>query len=170
MDVLAADDVMPVLTADWACYTKSADRADFNRLASILAAYPRGFHVYTLPLEDGTLAPVGYTGQYPISESAFHMLHDRPHEITSRGFMLPEAGSPYIYLFNYSIIPSLRGTAFSRQLVKNYAAEIARLDAKGLAAVTVSEDGARVAQKFGLSYRGDMTHDGVKEGVYAAYL
>ena len=56
-------------------------------------------------------------------------------------------------------------------MVKNYAAEINAVpNIGGIAAVTVSPQGKSVAEKFGLTYRGQMTHDGDIEDVYAAYF
>lgn len=108
-----------------------------------------------------------------MTEDVFNVLHDDPGKVTHRGFMKPAPLSPqgsFIYLFNYSIIPALRGTAHSRTLIKNYASELNAIPSLGLAAVTVSADGARIARKFGLTERGSMTHDGEPEQVYAARL
>lgn len=162
------------LAADRACYPRSADRAEPARLFAVMAAFPAGFQVYFAQLPDGTSLPVGYTGWYPVAEDIFAQLYNTPGEIKHRGFIKPLSTlsdkGDYIYLFNYSIIPSLRGTAQSRQLIKDYAATLKNIAIKGMAAVTVSEDGARIAEKFGLSCRGDMTHDGDVERVYAACL
>ncbi len=162
------------LVADFVCYSKSTDRAEYNRLSKVIQSFPQGFTVYFATCADDTTIPVGYTGWYPISENVFSILYHTPSNIKHRGFMqaLPELSQHgnYIYLFNYSIIPSLRGTAQSKQLIKNYAADLKNIAVKGMGAVTVSPDGMRVAEKFGLSYRGDMTHDGVAEKVFAAYL
>jgi hypothetical protein len=75
----------------------------------------------------------------------------------------------YLYLFNASIIPRLRPqTAASRSLLKAFLTDIAKTEARGLASVTVSEDGARICQVLGLAYRGDMIFEGEAEQVYAA--
>jgi hypothetical protein len=157
------------LAADWACYTAPADRAEADRLRAVIAAFPRGFRLY---LSGGE--PVGYTGWYPLPRDVFDRLHDAPQSLTHRGQVMALPGLPpgggYLYLFNYSIVPALRKTAHSRALVQAYAREINATPHLGLAAVTVSPDGVRVAEKFGMSYRGDMTHDGVTEGVYALRL
>lgn len=163
-----AEFVQAALLADHACYQQSADRVDPARLSSVISAFPQGFRVY---LAEGS--PVGYTGWYPVEKDVFNVLHDTPEKITHRGFMKPVPLAPegnWIYLFNYSIIPSLASTAQSRALIKNYAAELKNIDIKGLAAVTVTADGIRIAKKFGLCHRGTMTHDGETEQVYALRL
>jgi hypothetical protein len=161
---------LSVFLADWACYTHPADRGDFARLMSIVAAFPQGFRVYFANLNDGTPVPVGYTGWYPITADMFNVLHDRPHQITHRGFMVPlkelAAQDNYIYLFNYSIIDQLRKTAQSSQLIKGMVDQIKSVAYKGLGAVTVSEDGIRIAEQFGMRFKGDITHDGETESAY----
>jgi hypothetical protein len=158
-----------MLAADWACYPKPQDQAETPRFLSVTAAFPEGFKLYCLP-SNGRLLPVGYTGWYPIEKSVFEILHNTPEHLTHRGAMKPQPLSRdenYIYLFNYSVIQSLRRTPVSARLVKLYAAEILGIPRlKGIAAVTVSEDGQRVARKFGMELRGDMTHDGDIEPVY----
>jgi hypothetical protein len=159
------------LATDWACYALPEDRADFARMNAVMTAFPDGFDFYMATSLEGETVPVGYTGWYSISEEVFAQAHDNPSSVTSRAFMKPLPGlGPYIYLFSYCVIPELRGTAQSGELVKRLAAKMEQTPKKGMLAVTVSEAGARVSQKFGLTYRGDMTHDGVAEGVYAAYL
>lgn len=161
--------VKAAFQADHACYSMPADQVDFERLSGVMAAFPQGFRVYLA----GDI-PVGYTGWYPVAEDVFKILHDAPEKITHRGFMKPVPLAPegnWIYLFNYSVIPALRGTEQSRALVKSYATEIKCLpQVKGMAAVTVSEDGARIAHKFGMTERGIMTHDGAAERVYTTCL
>lgn len=38
--------VQAAFQADHACYALPADRADFERLSSVMAAFPQGFKVY----------------------------------------------------------------------------------------------------------------------------
>jgi hypothetical protein len=153
------------LVADHACYLTKEDRADFLRLRAAIFGFPEGFRLYYM----GD-APVGYTGLYPVAADIFDRLHDTPRTLKHRGDMMPARDGTHIYLFNYSIAPAFRKTAYSRTMMQDYAAAVRSLDCKGLAAVTVSEDGVRVAERFGLRYRGDMTHDGAPEGVYALRL
>jgi hypothetical protein len=161
-----------IFIADWASYTAPADRGDFARMLSVIAAFPQGFRLYLGEDEQGQRAPVGYTGWYPVSADIFNLLHHTPERVTHRGFMVPLKEQPkpdqdnYLYLFNYSVTPALSGTPQSSALVKDFAASLQDVSYTGLSAVTVSPHGARIAEKFGMSYRGDMTHDGEAEGVY----
>ncbi len=176
LDVIAADNtsnpeefVRGVLVADWACYTAPEDQVDEARLRRVIETFPEGFRLY---LREGR--PVGYTGWYPLPRDLFDRLHDTPQNFTHRGQIMPLPSlSPqgdYLYLFNYSIIPALHKTPESSALVQDFARTVRATPHRGMAAVTVSPDGVRVAEKFGMTYRGDMTHDSVKEGVYAFRL
>jgi len=136
--------VRDILAADEACYTAPADRADFERLQAAITAFPAGFRLY---LSGGK--PVGYTGWYPVARDIF---------------------GDYLYLFNYSIIARLHKTAESRAMMQEFARTVRSTSHRGLVAVTVSPDGVRVAEKFGMTYRGDMNHDGVAESVYTLRL
>jgi hypothetical protein len=165
-----ADDSFCIRTliADWACYGTGPDRVEYPRLRRVIASFPQGFRLYTATCPDGTVVPVGYTAWYPISEDIFATLKTAPHRITHRGDIAPVSyatGAP-LYLFNYSIIPALHKTSASRQMLQSYATEITAHGARRLSAVTVSKDGARVARRFGMTYRGDITHDGVNEQAY----
>lgn len=161
--------VLDMLTADWACYAAPEDRVDEARLRRVIDTFPQGFRLY---MKDGK--PVGYTGWYPIPRDVFDRLHDAPQNLTHRGQIMPvpalSQGGDYLYLFNYSIIGALHKTPESRTMIQDFARSVLSTPHRGLAAVTVSPDGVRVAEKFGMSYRGDMTHDGVPEGVYAMRL
>lgn len=164
--------VLGIFFSDWACYTKDADRADFARLVSVVATFPSGFRLWLCRLPDETYIPVGYTGWYPITDSIFELLLHNPASITHRGFMVPcrdlSLQGNNIYLFNYSIIPQLRKRPPSSLLLKNLAKDVSKINAHGIAAVTVSPDGIRVAERFGLRQTGSMTHDGEEEKVFAA--
>lgn len=155
--------------ADWSCYDTPADRVDFARLLFVTQMFPAGFRLWTCILEDGIETPVGYTGWYPVSETVFQTLEKRPDSVTHRGFMFPlrETGnSPLLYLFNYSIVPQLRKTPQSKALLETMAKDMTAIHPRGLAAVTVSEDGIRVAKRYGLKHTGDMVFEGEREGVY----
>lgn len=161
--------VKNMLTADWACYTAPEDQVDEARLRRVIDTFPQGFRLY---MKDGE--PIGYTGWYPIARDVFDRLHDAPQNLTHRGQIMPlpslSQGGDYLYLFNYSIVPALHKTPESKTMIRDFARCVLAVPHRGLAAVTVSPDGVRVAEKFGMSYRGDMTHDGVPEGVYALRL
>lgn len=156
-----------ILAADHACYTKPADRADFPRLQKVMTAFPEGFRLWTCQTPEGKTTPVGYTGWYPIARDTFNRLHERPETIKHRGEIMPFRDSRLLYIFNFSIIEPLRGgTPQSRLMMQTLAQDIAGQNPDGLAAVTVSEDGVRAVRRFGMEYRGDMTHEGDSEGVY----
>ncbi len=156
------------LAADWLSYTAPADQAEFPRLSSVIEKFPSGFRVYFAKIAGGDFYPVGYTGWYPVSDEVFATLHKKPSDIKHRGFMkpVPESARNNIYLFNYSVAPYLIGTEQSGALIKDFAQTIAETPKKSLSAVTVSEHGASVAKKFGMTHSGQMTHDGDVENVY----
>jgi hypothetical protein len=112
---------------------------------------------------------VGYTGWYPIAGPIFDLMYDNPESITHRGIIMPAKleAHPYVYLFNYSVIPQLRKTRHSARVVKSLAQELESIRPRGMATVAVSEDGARIASRFGLSQRGTMRFQGEEEKIYA---
>jgi hypothetical protein len=163
---------LAAFVSDWACYEQPADRADFPRLLSVIAAFPAGFRVWMCRLGPA-FVPVGYAGWYPISRTVFDLLETKPQTITHRGVMVPlrtvDAAQNYIYLFNYSIIPQLRRTAHSKTLLATLAQDLSSVPVAGAAAVTVSPDGARVAERFGLTRTGAMLFENEPEDVYAGH-
>ncbi len=168
------DFIRLAVEADWACYTTEADRAEYDRMKRVITAFPQGFRVYLQTDAAGRDVPVGYTGWYPLPRAVFDRLHDAPQTLTHRGDAAPLTSlSPdgdYLYLFNYSIIPALQKTESSRAMLQTFARAVCATPHRGMAAVTVSPDGARVAERFGLRLRGVMTHDGEPENVYAFRL
>ena len=74
-----------------------------------------------------------------------------------------EEGGSFLYVFNYSVVPALRGTAMAARLLKALADDIARTPHRGLAALTVSPEGERVAARFGMTARAraEGAHDAV---------
>jgi hypothetical protein len=155
--------------ADWASYPRDADRADFARMMSLVAVFPAGFRVWMADVGGASL-PVGYTGWYPIPAHVFDTLRHKPDVITHRRQIVPltamEPGGTSLYLFNYSVVPQLKRTPCSATLLRALADDLRRIAPKGIAAITVSEDGARVARRFGLSHRGEMHSEGEIEQVY----
>jgi hypothetical protein len=163
------------LIADWACYTKPANRFDAPRMARTIENFPQGFRIYCAALGDGTRLPVGYTAWFPIAREVFYRLHDAPQTITHRGQVavaLPtlQSSNNYLYVVNYSVIDSLHKTAHTGVMLRAMAREMRAVPCGGLAAICVSESGVRIAEKFGMKYRGDMTHEGEVEGVYTLQL
>ena len=159
------------LAADWACYEAEADRADFARLRNVIDTFPRGFRLWLCRADDGSFLPVGYTGWYPISEEAFTKAYDNPLLLTHRRELWPRATlSPegdYLWLFNYCILADLRRSVQSRMMLQNYAHDFTLISVRGLAAAVLSDESKRVVARFGMTYRGDMTHNGVSENVFA---
>ncbi len=159
------------LAADWACYEAEADRADYQRLRAVIAAFPRGFRLWLCRNADGAFASVGYTGWYPITAEAFAKAYEDPTRLTHRRELWPRSAlSPngdYLWLFNYCIVASLRHSAQSREMLQTYATDLAGIPVRGMAAAVLSEESKKVVARFGMVYRGDMTHDGVRENVFA---
>ncbi|MGH6815013.1 MAG: hypothetical protein ACREC6_04855 [Hyphomicrobiaceae bacterium] len=157
--------------ADWACYEKPGDRVDFSRLLFVMSVFPSGFRVWMCRLPDGSFVPVGYTGWYPVSETVYESLARNDVHIDYRGLAIPwskvgDTGN-YIYLFNYSIIEALRKSRESRIMMTFLAEQIGHIPIAGMAATVVSEDGARVARRFGLEYVRDVKIDGHSQRVFA---
>ncbi|MDR0525152.1 MAG: hypothetical protein LBG90_04700 [Spirochaetaceae bacterium] len=133
--------------ADLASYTQDADRVDFSRLSYIVNKFPEGFTVWWIQARN-RLYPAGYTGWYYVEESLFKGLQD--DSVTNRFFLPAPAGTEYIYLFNYSLAPALNHTVYSRILMQDYGSVISNAPYKGLFCVTVSADGIRIAERFGM--------------------
>ncbi|HEX4414188.1 MAG TPA: hypothetical protein VH107_11210 [Lacipirellulaceae bacterium] len=163
--------VNAALAADWACYSAAADQADCGRLSVVIATFPRGFNVWFCNVSPSDWLPVAYTGWYPIGAAAFEKAYAKPSLLYHRGELKPEpnlaAGGSFVWLFNYSIIAQLRKSEQSRAMLQRYAHDLSGEKILGRAAAVLSEESKRVVERFGMSYRGDMTHDGVNENVYA---
>jgi hypothetical protein len=159
-----------IFVCDWACFDRPADRVDFLRLLYVVSFFPEGFNLWLANVRGQEWIPVGYTAWYPIARPVFDMMYDDPESITHRGVIMPveSQAHPYVYLFNYSVIPQLRKTRHSARVVKSLARELESIRPRGMATVAVSEDGARVAGRFGLSHRGTMRFQGEAEEIYAA--
>jgi len=144
-------DETALLLADWACY-EGTDRVTLARLRVALAAFPQGFRSWWLHYPEDGWQPVGYSGWHPISEATFRHLESEGGSSDRTVAPLKETprASSYLYLFNYSVIPALRGGEVARQLLSHLGKEIRSAAPRALAAITVSKDGARVAQRFGL--------------------
>ncbi len=140
-----------VLLADWACYVAPADKVTPERLRQAMDTFPQGFRSWWIRSPDRDWLPVGYSGWYPVSKETFSLLEQGA---LSAGRSVPaislaEEGA-LLYLFNYSVLPPLRGSEVARRLVRGLADEVNALQPRGVAALTVSSDGARVAQRFGM--------------------
>lgn len=150
--------------ADWACYTTEVDRVDFTRLAFVMSRFAAGFRVFWSDV-GGRYLPVGYTGWYPIERGAYERLVRCDPPLVDRmvvplGSVPAERPARFLYLFNYSIVPQLRGTPAGKALVTRYVRDVHDADAAGLAAIAVSNDGVRVATRFGLAKTGALNIPG----------
>jgi hypothetical protein len=145
--------LLSVYYADLASYTKEADQVDLPRLWYILNRFPEGFTVWWIAL-DTKKYPVGYTGWYYVEADTFNhiaqMQNNKDIVITHRFFLPSIEKTPYLYLFNYSITPALHHSVYSRALIKDLAATLSNVPYEGIFCATVSPDGIRVAERFGM--------------------
>lgn len=158
-----------ILVADWACYHKLVDRVALHRLSYSASVFPAGFRLWLAkPGEDWL--PIGYSGWYPIAESALRRLELESGQVRDRGEAAPvRTVGGAIYVFNYSIIPQGRsgvGSNVSRLMLRQLASDLDQHKQARRAAITVSEDGSRVARRFGMIHVGDICIDGEPEMVF----
>lgn len=161
--------VLGTFLADLACYPAPVDQVGFERLAYVMHVFPRGFRLWGGEVPGAGWLPVGYTGWYPIAASSFEVLENA--SLRDRMVVpLPaiEPGGSFVYVFNFSIVPQLRGTVASKRLVRALAEDIAAAKARGLAAITVSAEGARVVERFGMKRTGTIEVGGSEEAVYTS--
>ena len=150
--------------ADLACYAEPSDQVRFDRLVDVMRAFPSGFRLWGARLSGAGSAwvPLGYTGVHPIAEATFARIEAGAVSLAGPAITsLPavEEGGSFLYLFNYSVVPGLRGTSMAARLVKALAEDVARTPHRGLAALTVSHEGRRVAERFGMTARGGIGHE-----------
>lgn len=158
-----------LFAADLACYPVPVDQVDFANLAFAASRFPRGFRLYLARTARHAALPVGYAAWHPMAVGSFRLLRDHADTLVDRSVIpLTEAapGAADLYLFNYSVVPGLYGSAVSRALVKRYAAEVGAVGARSLTAITVSPHGSRVATRFGMTRRAPLTVEGITEDVY----
>jgi hypothetical protein len=159
--------LLSVYYADLLSYTKKEDQVDFSRLYYIVNKFPQGFTVWWIRA-GGAVFPVGYTGWYYVEASTFNyiaqMEYNKDIIITNRFFLPAAAGTPYLYLFNYSIAPLLAHTGYSRTLIKDYAFVLSNIPCKGLFCAAVSDDGVRVAEQFGMKPIGNIKNTECSKG------
>lgn len=159
--------------ADLACYAEPSDQVSFDRLVDTMHVFPSGFRLWGARLAGAGSAwvPLGYTGVIPIAEATFARFEEGAVSLTGPAIAaLPavEAGGSFLYLFNYSVVPRLRGTRMAARVVKALAEDVARTPHRGLAALTVSGDGERVAARFGMAARGRV--QGAHEAVFTCRI
>lgn len=146
--------LLSVYYADLLSYPAPEDQVDFPRLCYILNCAPQGFTVWWAEFANGRKFPVGYTGWYCVAEPVFQQVaalrEGEDRSISHRFFLPTKKKTDYLYLFNYSIVRELKATRFASELIKHFASEIRSMEAQGLFCATVSGDGSRVAEKFGM--------------------
>ena len=153
--------------ADLACYAAPGDQVSFDRLLDAMRAFPRGFRLWGATIEGAGWLPLGYTGVIPIAAETFERFERGEASLAgppTRALSAVEPGGSFLYLFNFSVMPSLRGTAMAARVVKALADDVRRTPHRGLAALTVSRDGERVVERFGMERRrraGAGTHETV---------
>jgi hypothetical protein len=162
---------LAALVADWACYTDPAAKESYPHLLRVVSTFPAGFRVWLHQYSEDTYIPVGYSGWHPIPEAVYSKLHDTPEQITNRDQIMPIKGLEhdcnYAYIFNISIIQQLQKTTISKSLIKTLVDDLQKQPLAGLAVITVSPDGQRIARRFGLHQTGSITHHGQKEEAFA---
>jgi len=151
--------VLATFAADLICYPKLSDQVTFERLMMVMNAFPQGFRTWFLQLPGDVWRPVGYTGWYPMSEAMFDTFQNHPEQLKDRRVVPTE--SDYLYLFNFSVAPYIKEKALTKPLMTQFIADIKRQNPKGLACITVSEDGIRNAERLGMQRTGSVNGEGV---------
>ncbi len=160
---------LATFAADLACYLTAEDRVGFDRLLYVLDGFPDGFRVWWRQ-HQGAWLPVGYAAWYPISSGSLGRL-ERGDPTLAERLIPPVRGAPAgapVYIFNYSVDASSRRSALSRALLSTLAAELAAARPAALAAITVSPDGIRVAERFTMTQRATLVAGDLTEWVYIA--
>jgi hypothetical protein len=163
--------VLGTFLADLACYPAAADQVGFERLAYVMHVFPRGFRLWGCEVPGLGWLPVGYSGWYPIAATSFELLEQKAESLRDRMVVpLPEIepGGSFVYVFNFSIVPQLRRTEASKRLVRALAEDLGAAKPLGLSAITVSAEGAKVVERFGMRPTGTVTVGGSVEQVFTA--
>jgi hypothetical protein len=164
--------VLGLFLADLISYPEASDQAELHRLAAVAAAFPQGFSLYSIQIS-GAWWPVGYTGWYPITSQTFKILEKKAESLQNRRVTpssLNPAEPPFLYLFNYSVASVFKKTPLSKLLMSRYAGQIKNQTPQGLAAIAVSEDGSRVAKRFGMELTGQFKVDHKVDQVFTCRL
>lgn len=160
---------MATFLADLASYPAPVDQVDLARLLYVIAVFPGGFRLWGAEAPGLGWVPVGYSGWFPIAESSFTLLEQHPASLRDRMVAPLPAVEPegsFLHVFNVSIVRPLRGTVASKRLVRGLAGDLAGQRHRGLSAITVSPEGARVMERFGMRRTGTMRVGGCEEGVF----
>lgn len=160
--------VLAAFFADTVSYAQRVDRVSFDRLLFVMHQFPQGFRTWWIKLSNGCW-PVGYTGFYPMLETTFDLFKKNPEKLKDR-MVVPNTyitgTNPYLYLFNFSVAPEVKVSFLTKTLMKRLVEDIQTQNPKGLACITVSDDGIRIAKRFDMEHKGDLVIEGCSEGVY----
>jgi hypothetical protein len=96
---------------------------------------------------------------------AYDVFKTKPHELKDR-LVVPNINGENVYLFNYSVASIFKKTPLSRALMKMYVEDVEAQNFQGLSCITVSDDGVRIARRFGMSHSGNLNFQGSVEGVF----
>ncbi len=152
--------VLATYLADLISYDNPPDQVSFDRLAYVMHAFPQGFRTWFIELPNKTWLPVGYTAFYPMLDTAYELFTNSPERLKDRT-VVPASTSSYLYLFNFSVHPKLKKSSLSKNLMTRYIDDISQQQAEGLACITVSEDGVRIAKRLGMAKRGTIGQENV---------
>ncbi len=142
--------VLSVFAADLVSYREPDDQVSFERLLFVMHHFPQGFRVWFMQDGDEPWRPIGYTGWYPMSESSFELFQNSPEKIQNR-CVVPSPNDSYLYLFNFSVAPYIKVKELTQPLMKRFVDDIKKQNPKGLACITVSDDGIRQAVRLGMT-------------------
>lgn len=161
--------VLATYLADLLSYTEPVDQVDFSRLLFVMHAFPQGFKTWWVQLPSQDWWPVGYSGWYPMLETMFTQFEQAPETLKNRMVVPTQLErNAYLYLFNYSAAPLFKKSPLTQALMRELAADVHAVQAAGLACITVSDEGMRIAHRFGMQRTGYLTLDGCLEGVYVS--
>ncbi len=141
--------VLAIFAADLISYPEVDDQVTFDRLLFVMHSFPQGFRLWCMQGEDKKWHPIGYTGWYPMHETIFAIFQNSPEKIQNR-CVVPCPNEPYLYLFNFSVAPHLKIKELTKPLMTRFVEDIKKQKAKGLACITVSDDGKRQAERLGM--------------------
>lgn len=163
--------VLATFLADLVSYPAASDQVDFSRLVFVMNAYPEGFRIWFVRYGDGAWRPAGYTGWYPMLDTMYETFTDSPEKLKNR-MVVPHVqgrdAAALLYLFNFSVHAGFKKSPLSKALMTKVSEDIAKQKARGMACITVSDDGIRIAKRFGMHCRGYITCDDAPEGVFTS--
>jgi len=159
------------LLADWVCYDRQVDRADFPRMKYIMSSASRYFRLWLCRAPDGKMTPVGYTGWFPISKFVYEGMLEYHIGANDRGVFLPQRfiapeDIRYVYVFNISVITPLRNTVCSRRMIKALQRDGLKYSKAGAMAITVDAAGKKFSRLASFEHIGDIKVQGEAEALF----